>query len=29
MSDGTKSLISKGKRKEFLEELNKYLGGTI
>jgi DNA-binding LytR/AlgR family response regulator len=29
MSDGTKLLISKGKRKEFLEELNKYLGGTI
>lgn len=29
LSDGSKLLISKGKRKEFLEGLNKYLGGTI
>jgi len=29
MSDGTQLLISKGKRKTFLEDLNKYLGGTI
>lgn len=29
MSNGDQLLISKGKRKEFLEALNKYLGGTI
>ena len=29
LSDGTELIISKGKRKNFLEDLNKYLGGTI
>ncbi len=29
LSDDSSLLISKGKRKDFLEELNKYLGGTI